>query len=91
MQAIKNKPNFSSKGQQLLDLYSQMANDGDMMSGGQKIENAYNDFELVKFKQAVSEQFSKYEIKSVLDYGCGGSDWENQQIFNGQSAKKYFD
>ena len=91
MQAIKNKPNFSSKGQQLLDLYSQMANDGYMTSGGQKIENAYNDFELVKFKQAVSEQFSKYEIKSVLDYGCGGSDWKNQKIFNGQSAKKYFD
>jgi hypothetical protein len=91
MQAIKNKTNFSLKGQQLLNLYSQMANKGYMTSSGQNIENAYNDFELVKFKQVVSEQFNKYEIKSVLDYGCGGSDWENQQIFSGQSAKKYFD
>ncbi len=91
MPAIKNKTNFSPKGQQLLDLYNQMADSGYMTSSGRKIEAAYNDFELVKFKQAVSEQFDKYEIKSVLDYGCGGSDWENQQIFNGQSAKKYFD
>ena len=90
MQAIKNKPNFSSKGQQLLNLYSQMANNGYMTSSGHKIEAAYNDFELVKFKQAASEQFGNYEIKSVLEYGCGGSDWENQHIFSGQSAKKYF-
>ena len=90
MQAIKNKPNFSSKGQQLLNLYSQMANTGYMTSSGHKIEAAYNEFELVKFKQAASEQFGNYEIKSVLEYDCGGSDWENQRIFRCQSAKKYF-
>ena len=67
-----------------------MANNGYMTSSGHKIEAAYNDFELVNFKQAASEQFGNYEIKSVLEYDCGGSDWENQHIFSGQSAKKYF-
>ena len=68
-----------------------MADSGNTTTSGHKIDAAYNDFELVKFKQAVSERFGKYEIKLVVDCGCGGSDWENQQIFNGQSAKKYFD
>ena len=68
-----------------------MADSGYTIISGHKIDAAYNDFALVKFKQAVSERFGKYEIKLIVDYGCDGSDWENQQIFNGQSAKKYFD
>ena len=90
MQGNSNNPEFSPKGQQLLDLYNQMANSGLTTRSGQKVESAYNDFELVKFKNAVLEQFANYGVKSVLDYGCGGSDWENHNIFNGQSAKEYF-
>lgn len=81
---------FSAKGTKLIELYSQMVAEGYDTRSGDRIKSTYNDFELVKFKNVVCEHFKAYEVKSVLDYGCGGSDWENQKIFNGKSAIDYF-
>ena len=59
-------------------------------NGWQKIENAYNDFELCRFRHAIKPIFAKHQVTSVLDYGCGGSDWFNQKFFDGKCATDFF-
>lgn len=85
-----NNPTFSPKGLQLIDMYRNMAEHGYETRSGRKIDAAYNDFELVKFRHIVKTQFDKSKIKTVLDYGCGGSDWDEMPIFDGVSAREHF-
>jgi hypothetical protein len=86
-------PEFSPKGLKLIELYEQMADQGYERADGKKVESAYNDFELKKFRNHVSTYIKTPYIKTVLDYGCGGSNWDvpNFDPSNGQSAKEYFD
>ena len=91
MNEMRTRPMFTQKGTQLIEMYNNMADNGYDTSRGPRVTSAYNDFELVKFRHAVAEKFSKFEVESVLDYGCGGSDWENQIIFDGKSAKDFFE
>lgn len=82
---------FSKKGQQLINLYTQMANEGYDRVDGIRQENAYNDFEAKKFKDDLKFLYEKLDIKSVLDYGCGGSDWNKPDFSEGKTAKEYFE
>jgi hypothetical protein len=83
-------PVFSEKGRQLIKLYANMARDGYATQSGDFIKSAYNDFELGKFKELVQPEFQSFNIKTVLDYGCGGSDWEATGFNGVQSARAYF-
>ena len=78
-----SKLKLSKKGLELLKLYNKMVNDG-----------YRNDlFNLKHFKEFVREKFRIHNIKSILDYGSGKSDW-NKEGFDtttNNSAKKYFD
>lgn len=88
--ARNSRPVFSKKGQKLLDMYASMAADGYATQSGDYVESAFNDFELIKFKHAVLADFRHFGIKSVLDYGCGGSNWEAAGFDGTQSAKSFF-
>ena len=90
MSETQSTPLFTPKGNQLIAMYNDMADNGYDTARGPRVTSAYNDFELVKFRHAVAEKFSKFEVETVLDYGCGGSDWDNQMIFDGKSAKDFF-
>lgn len=83
---------LSSKGNELIKLYKKMANEGYTRSDGVQVEIAYNDFELKKFRHICREHFFQHNIKTVLDYGSGGSDWENDNFEpkNNKSAKQFF-
>lgn len=83
---------LSSKGNELIKLYKKMADEGYTRSDGVQVENAYNDFELKKFRHICREHFFQHNIKTVLDYGSGGSDWENDNFEpkNNKSAKQFF-
>lgn len=83
--------NFSSKGRQLIELYGQMACEGYDRNDQQHVEVAFSDFELRPFRPQIREIMQSHGIRTVLDYGCGGSDWEQQGFDdNGQSAVEYF-
>jgi hypothetical protein len=84
--------NLSEKGEKLIDLYDSMAAEGYHRTDGKCVNNAYNDFELRSFRHLVLPYFQEHEIKSVLDYGCGGSDWETLSFDEGtaKSAKDFF-
>lgn len=83
---------LSMKGQELINQYSLMAKEGYKKTDNALVSKAYNDFELKKFRELVFPYISRTGIKSVLDYGGGGSDWE-QEGFDDKtkkSAKDFF-
>ena len=89
-----SKFELSAKGKALIKLYSKMAHDGFMRKDGVRIssEKVYNSFQLSKFRNICKDTFSKTRIKSVLDYGSGGSDWDAPDFdpTTGETAKQFF-
>lgn len=66
----------SEKQKRLIALYSQMAKAGYQTVDGQQIDVAFSDMEIKAFKDVVKPLFQKFSVKSMLDYGCGGSDYD---------------
>ena len=83
---------LSNQGEKLIKLYEKMAAEGYWRVGGVKVENAFNDFELRKFRYVCKDKIANPNIKTVLDYGGGGSDWDavNFEEKTGESAKQFF-
>lgn len=84
---------LSDKGKALIKLYENMANEGYQRTDNTIISNAFSDFELRPFRGEIKPILAQYEIKSVLDYGCGGSNWEDLGFDDqtGMSAKQFFE
>jgi len=91
MKSLFNKKIIlSKKGQELIDHYKNMVKNGYYKKDGSFVKNTYETFELKKFEKFILPQFNFFEIKSVLDYGSGGSDWEKKDFINKKSAKDHF-
>ena len=87
----KKKPDIlCEKGKQLLKQYETMANEGYDRTNGSRVENAYNSFELKKASKHVRGLFDELSIKSVLDYGSGGSNWRDPGFSGSLSAIDFF-
>ena len=84
---------LSKQGQELIKLYEKMAQDGYKRTDGIKVEKAFSDFELRKFRNLCKEKISNKQLKTILDYGGGGSNWDepNFEPTTGETAKKFFD
>jgi len=83
---------FSNKGQELISMYEKMASEGYMRGNDEKVEVAFSDFELRPYRPQLLPIFNKFAVKTVLDYGCGGSDWcaEGFDQDSNQSAMEFF-
>ncbi|MGO8757714.1 MAG: hypothetical protein ACLQG3_06280 [Terracidiphilus sp.] len=81
---------LSNKGKELLDLYAAMARDGYATTDRQNVESAYNDMEMRAFREPLRKVFAEHRIATLLDYGCGGSDYESPGFHEGLSALEYF-
>ena len=81
---------LSEKGQRLVNMYSEMVENGYATKIGSDIKDAYNSFELRKIRDVIKNKFTQYNVKTVLDYGCGGSDWNAPGFANGISAVEFF-
>ena len=83
---------LSSNGQKLIHLYETMAAQGYNRADGSFVKNAYDDFELKKFRNLVRPHFKELTIRSVLDYSSGGSDWEKEGFDqeSRQTVKDFF-
>ena len=66
---------LSKKGNELIRLYEEMAKTTIKRRDGKDI-SSYNDFQLRKFRNILKDKISNEAIKTVLDYGGGGSNWE---------------
>lgn len=88
MSALK----FSRKGQELIKLYEKMAEEGYDRTDQQRVDVAFSDFELRPYRTQILSIFNEYSISTVLDYGCGGSDWQSSGFddASNQSAIEYF-
>lgn len=80
----------STKQLELIKLYTQMANDGYQTIDEKHIEKAFSDMEIRAFKQHVKPIFEYFNIKTLLDYGCGGSDYELPGFDGELNAINYF-
>ena len=85
-----DKPSESPKQVELLNLYKTMATDGYQTRDNEYISVAFSDMEIRAFRTHVKPLFEKFEVKSVLDYGSGGSDYEGGGFSGDLNAKKYF-
>ena len=85
-------PKFSKKGQELIKMYEQMAMEGYDRVDQQRVDDAFSDFELRAYRTQIHSIFNEYSISTVLDYGCGGSDWRSSgfDTISGHSAVEYF-
>ena len=88
----ENNLQLSKKGMELIDLYKDMVVNGYERNDGSKVSNAYNDFELRKFRSICKAHLESSAIETVLDYGGGGSDWDapNFEPSTNESAKQFF-
>ena len=91
---ITDSKTLSSQGKALIRLYKIMADQGYQTTNGVSVgeKKAYNDFELRKFREIVRPLLGHPDIKTVLDYGGGGSDWDEKGFdeLRGESAKEFF-
>lgn len=89
---MSNNPGFSlgPKHAELIEQYKKMAEEGYDTIHGDKIETAFSDFELRRFRNNILPVFQTHNAKTVLDYGCGGSDWTVAGFHENQSALDYF-
>jgi hypothetical protein len=85
-------PISSKKGRELINLYEQMVREGYERTDQTKVDNAFSDFELRAYRADLRSIFNEHAISTVLDYGCGGSDWQCDGFDDttGQSAIEYF-
>ena len=65
----------SDKQLRLIELYQKIADEGYITSDGNQILSAFNDMENKFFRGALKELFSAYGVRTLLDYGCGGSNY----------------
>ena len=85
-------PRFSKKGQELIKMYEKMAKEGYDRVDQQRVDVAFSDFELRPYRAQILSLFNDNAISTVLDYGCGGSDWRSSGFdeASGHSAIEYF-
>ncbi len=83
---------FSKKGQELIEMYERMAREGYDRTDQQRVDAAFSDFELRAYRAQIKPIFDKHSISTVLDYGCGGSDWRFSGFddASGRSALEFF-
>jgi hypothetical protein len=83
--------NPSPKYDELVALYAQMARDGYDRQRGGRIGpgEAYGDQEAAKFRNELKTLFDQHGVRSVLDYGGGGTDWRSKQVPEGGSLADY--
>ena len=83
---------LSKKGQELIGLYTDMAGNGFETVEGGFTKDAFSHFGARPYRDGLKRDFTLFDIKSTLDYGCGGSDWSLKgfdESSNG-SAKEFF-
>jgi len=85
---------LSEKGEQLIQLYKQMAQEGYERGDGENIspDDAFADFESRALRADLRKLFEEHKVESVMDYGCGGSDWDAGGFDpdSGQSAREFY-
>lgn len=88
-----SKLQLSKQGKELIKLYEKMVKEGYSRRDGVEVKKAFSDFELRKFRNLCMEKISNSKIKTILDYGGGGSNWEepNFEPSTGENAKTFFD
>lgn len=87
----RNNIMISKKQIALIEFYKNMAQNGYETKDSNHVAVAFSDMEIRAFKDHVKPLFNNFQVKTLLDYGCGGSNYENVGFFQDQSAKTFFE
>lgn len=79
----------TSKYDELIGLYARMAKEGYETRRGPRVARAYSDQEAAKFRLELKPLFQQHAIRSVLDYGGGGTAWADKQVPEGGSLADF--
>ncbi len=81
----------SEKYNELIGLYARMAEEGYDRQRGDRVgpEKAYGDQEAAKFRTELKPLFEGLGVRSVLDYGGGGTDWREKAVPEGGSLADF--
>jgi hypothetical protein len=77
----------SDKGVQLFDIYKTMAREAYRK---ENVEPAFNDMEIRAFREPIRKVLRQFDISTLLDYGCGGSNYETPGFDADLTAREYF-
>lgn len=80
-----------SKKEELIHLYAEMAKNGYDTVDKNHVNIAFSDMEVRAFKDIVKPILLNHKIKSILDYGCGGSDYSKSGFSEEKSAQDFFE
>lgn len=67
-----------------------MANQGYIRTDDKYVRQAFSDMEVRAFRHHVAEIFSRFDVCTLLDYGCGGSDYQQAGFDGDKSAVEFF-
>ncbi|MDD2819168.1 MAG: hypothetical protein PHN51_10315 [Candidatus Nanopelagicales bacterium] len=81
----------SAKQQQLIALYSDMVLSGYTTIKDVHIKTVFSDMEIRFFKKPVKGALLSVGAQTLLDYGCGGSNYLSSGFQGDLSAKEYFE
>lgn len=73
----------SPKYHELIAHYARMAEEGYETRRGPRVDKAYTDQEAAKFRLELKPLFDRFTVRSVLDYGGGGTDWRAKAVPEG--------
>ena len=59
----RKRLSLSKKGEELIELYKDMANHGYQREDGVYVKDTYESFEIKKFKELIQPQFKYWKIK----------------------------
>jgi hypothetical protein len=77
----------SQKQQELIEIYKHVASHGIDREAGPR---TYSIMNIRGFKVLVRPFVKEYLVKSVLDYGCGNTTWDDPSFAEDGSAKQFF-
>lgn len=83
---------LSIKGKKLIKMYKEMHKSGFKRTDGHFVYPAYENFNIKRYRTTIKPYLDDLNIKSLLDYGSGGSDWYENGFDkdSNKSAAEYF-
>ena len=79
----------TEKYHELIGLYAKMAKEGYETRRGPRVDKAYSDQEAAKFRHELKPLFAEHDVRTVLDYGGGGTDWRDKAVPEGGSLAEF--
>lgn len=83
----------SHKYDELVTLYTHMADNGFKRSDGQEVtpENVFSQVQATSYRDSIKDVLGHFSCKSALDYGAGGGRWDEVELPEGGNLQSFLE